>query len=385
MTPESLIDQYRNTRARSETICRPLEVEDYVVQPTEEVSPPKWHLGHTTWFFEQFVLVKQQEDYRVFNPDYAFLFNSYYNNMGDRTPRYQRGFMTRPTVREVFDYRRHVDLAMDRLCKRPLEQEVIDLIAVGIHHEQQHQELLVYDIKYILGSQPTVPDYGASFEVPEETQKQQWINIDSGLYPIGAVNEGFAYDNERPRHHQFVEAFSINNRLVTQGEFLEFIEDGGYGDFNLWHDEAWHFIQEKQWQHPLYWHKKEGVWFHYTLEGLRPLNPGEPIAHLSFYEAHAFAEWSGMRLPTEFEWEIAADQFSWGLLWEWTNSAYLPYPGFEKAEGALGEYNGKFMLNQMVLRGASVATARGHARKTYRNFFHASSRWMFSGLRLVMK
>ena len=385
MNPQGLQEHYRNTRARSETICRPLEVEDYVVQPTEEVSPPKWHLGHTTWFFEQFILVKQQEDYQVFHPDYAFLFNSYYNTMGDRTPRNHRGFMTRPTVHEVFEYRRHVDQAMDRLCGQLLEQEVIDLITIGIHHEQQHQELLAYDIKYILGTQPTFPDYGTSFQVPEETQPQQWIPVEAGLYAVGAETEGFAYDNERPRHQQFAEAFSISNRLVTQGEFLEFVEDGGYGDFNLWHDEAWHYIQEKQWKQPLYWHKNEGDWLHYTLEGLRPLTPPEPVMHLSFYEAHAFAEWSGMRLPTEFEWEIAADRFSWGLLWEWTNSAYLPYPGFEKAEGALGEYNGKFMLNQMVLRGASVATARGHARRTYRNFFHASSRWMFSGLRLVKK
>lgn len=385
MIQEKLLQTFRKTRALSEAICQPLAVEDYVVQPTEEVSPPKWHLAHSTWFFEQFVLVNYLKNYSVFHPDYAYLFNSYYNTMGDRTPRFQRGFMTRPTVEEVYAYRHYIDESVRLLCKQSIPKEVVDLLTIGIHHEQQHQELLAYDIKYILGTQPTFPAIGARFGVQEERQPQEWIQIDAGLYPIGAGAEGFAYDNERPGHQRYVDAFAISNRLVTNGEFIEFIEADGYDTFPLWHEEAWHCIQANRWRQPLYWHKRDSSWHQYTFEGLKPVDPLEPVAHLSFYEAFAFAEWKGMRLPTEFEWEVAAGRFPWGQLWEWTNSAYLPYPGFEKADGALGEYNGKFMLNQMVLRGASVATPEGHARRTYRNFFHAKSRWIFSGVRLVKK
>jgi len=380
-----LREEYNKTRIRSADFCKPLATEDYVVQPIAEVSPPKWHLAHSTWFFEQFILVHYLTDYQVFNPDFAFLFNSYYNNMGKRTVRFHRGFMTRPTVDEVYAYRKYVDEAMQKLLSLSMSQEVSDLIKIGINHEQQHQELLVYDIKYILGSQPTFPALGKMFSIIEESPNQQWVEIAGGLYEIGANEQGFSYDNERPRHLYYLNPFSISNRLVSNAEFIEFIDDGGYQNFNLWHDEAWHHIQDNDWQQPLYWHKKDKLWHHYTFEGLKQINTLEPLMHLSFYEAAAFAEWKGMRLPTEFEWEIASPHFNWGQLWEWTNSAYLPYPGFRKVDGALGEYNGKFMLNQMVLRGASMATSENHARKTYRNFFQANSRWIFSGVRLAKK
>ena len=380
-----LKDQFLKTRKETETICSPLQTEDYVVQPMENVSPPKWHLAHTTWFFEQFVLVKYDNNYKVFHPDFAYLFNSYYNNMGKRTQRQDRGFVTRPSVSKVYEYREYVTNAIENILKDQPSNEVLDLVEIGIHHEQQHQELLAYDIKYILGTQPTFPSIGNVFGWEAERQKQEWISFQEGLYEIGHTGGGFCFDNELPSHKVYLQDFQISNRLVTNGEFLEFMEDGGYNNFNLWHDEGWHFIQNNGIAHPLYWHYHDGVWQQYHFNGLEKLNPDLPVSHISMYEAYAFANWKGMRLPTEFEWEVAADKLAWGQLWEWTHSAYLPYPGFKQAEGALGEYNGKFMLNQMVLRGASVATAQGHGRNTYRNFFHASSRWIFSGIRLVKK
>lgn len=380
-----LKDQFLKTRKETETICSPLQTEDYVVQPMENVSPPKWHLAHTTWFFEQFVLVKYDNNYKVFHPDFAYLFNSYYNNMGKRTQRQDRGFVTRPSVSKVYEYREYVTNAIENILKDQPSNEVLDLVEIGIHHEQQHQELLAYDIKYILGTQPTFPSIGNVFGWEAERQKQEWISFQEGLYEIGHTGGGFCFDNELPSHKVYLQDFQISNRLVTNGEFLEFMEDGGYTNFNLWHDEGWHFIQNNGIAHPLYWHYHDGVWQQYHFNGLEKLNPDLPVSHISMYEAYAFANWKGMRLPTEFEWEVAADKLAWGQLWEWTHSAYLPYPGFKQAEGALGEYNGKFMLNQMVLRGASVATAQGHERNTYRNFFHASSRWIFSGIRLVKK
>lgn len=380
-----LKDQFLKTRKETETICSPLQTEDYVVQPMENVSPPKWHLAHTTWFFEQFVLVKYDNNYKVFHPDFAYLFNSYYNNMGKRTQRQDRGFVTRPSVSKVYEYREYVTNAIENILKDQPSNEVLDLVEIGIHHEQQHQELLAYDIKYILGTQPTFPSIGNVFGWEAERQKQEWISFQEGLYEIGHTGGGFCFDNELPSHKVYLQDFQISNRLVTNGEFLEFMEDGGYTNFNLWHDEGWHFIQNNGIAHPLYWHYHDGVWQQYHFNGLEKLNPDLPVSHISMYEAYAFANWKGMRLPTEFEWEVAADKLAWGQLWEWTHSAYLPYPGFKQAEGALGEYNGKFMLNQMVLRGASVATAQGHGRNTYRNFFHASSRWIFSGIRLVKK
>lgn len=380
-----LKEQFLKTRRATETICSPLEIEDYVVQPMINVSPPKWHLAHTTWFFEQFVLVKYDQDYKVFHPDFAYLFNSYYNNMGKRTLRQDRGFMTRPSVSKIYDYRKYVTAAIEKVLDNKPSDEVMNLVEIGINHEQQHQELLAYDIKYILGTQPTFPGIGTCFILEEERQGHKWLSFSEGLYEIGHQGNGFCFDNELPVHKVFVKGFEISNKLVTNSEFLEFMEDGGYGNFNLWHDEGWHFIQENGIGHPLYWHYKDGEWQHYHFNGLERLNPNLPVSHITMYEAYAFANWKGMRLPTEFEWEVAAQKLAWGQLWEWTSSAYLPYPGFTQADGALGEYNGKFMLNQMVLRGASVATPKGHQRDTYRNFFHASSSWIFSGIRLVKK
>lgn len=383
MTQDQLLQQLQQTRKYSETICQLLETEDYVVQPMPNVSPPKWHLAHTTWFFEQFVLVKYLRGYTEFHPDFAFLFNSYYNNMGERSLRIHRGFMTRPSVQQVLEYRTHVTEGLLRLLAEAVPQEVLTLLEIGVHHEQQHQELLAYDIKYILGSQPSFPSLGNLFETASEVQKQQWIQVEEGLYHIGATGNHFCFDNELPRHPYYLQPFSISNRLVTNAEYLEFMLDGGYQNFNLWLDEGWNFIQNHQLNSPLYWHQRDGLWHQYTLAGLKPLPLHLPLSHVSMYEAYAFAEWKGMRLPTEFEWETVSSQLNWGQLWEWTHSAYIPYPGFKKAGGALGEYNGKFMLNQSVLRGASVATPKGHERPTYRNFFHASARWIFAGIRLV--
>ena len=380
-----LLKQFLKTRLETETICSPLQTEDYVVQPITDVSPPKWHLAHTTWFFEQFILVKYDENYEVFHPDFAYLFNSYYNNMGERTIRQDRGLMTRPGVSEIYEYRKYVTAAIKKVLENKPGDEMLHLVEIGINHEQQHQELLAYDIKYILGTQPTFPDIGKYFTLEEESQSHQWLSFSEGIYEIGHQGNDFCFDNELPVHKVYVQDFDISNKLVTIGEFLEFMEDGGYDNFNYWHDEGWHFIQNNGITHPLYWHFRDGEWQHYHFNGLEKLNPNLPLSHVSMYEAYAFANWKGMRLPTEFEWEVAAQKLRWGQLWEWTNSAYLPYPGFTQAEGALGEYNGKFMLNQMVLRGASVATPQGHQRDTYRNFFHASSRWIFSGIRLAKK
>lgn len=378
-----LYHKFIETRQQTEKLCKPLQIEDYVVQPITCVSPPKWHLAHTTWFFEQFILVKFAKNYVEFHPDFAFLFNSYYNNLGNRTQRQNRGFMTRPTVAEVFNYRKHVNKAIVELFNKPLNDEILMLIETGIQHEQQHHELLAYDIKYILGTQPTFPALGDFFQLEEEIQNQQYIDISEGIYEIGYDGNSFCFDNELGVHKQFVANFEISNKLVTNAEYLEFINDGGYQDFNLWHDDGWHFIQNEAVKCPLYWHFINGEWYHYTFQGLQKINMKLPVMHLCMYEAFAFAQWKGMRLPTEFEWEVASSQLKWGQLWEWTNSAYLAYPGYTKADGALGEYSGKFMINQMVLRGASIATPKGHVRKSYRNFFHASSRWLFSGIRLV--
>lgn len=385
MMKDNLKQKFKEIRLRMEEICAPLETEDYVVQPLVDVSPPKWHLAHTTWFFEQFVLVKFDKNYQEFHPDFAFLFNSYYNNMGKRTLRQDRGFMTRPTVAKVYEYRKYVTDATTRLLSNNPTDEMLRLVEIGINHEQQHQELLAYDIKYILGTQPTFPSIGEHFKLQEETQNQDWISFSEGVYKIGHKGNDFCFDNELPKHKVYVEDFEISNKLVNNAQYLEFIEDGGYQNFNLWHDEGWHFIQNNHIKHPLYWHFIDGEWHTYTLHGLEKLNLNLPVSHISMYEAFAFAAWKGMRLPTEFEWEIAVHKLNWGQLWEWTNSAYLPYPGFATEEGALGEYNGKFMINQMVLRGASLVTPKGHERATYRNFFNPSSRWIFSGIRLVKK
>lgn len=382
--PAILLDRFRTCRLQTEKICAPLEVEDYVPQPIPEVSPPKWHLAHSTWFFEQFLLTPFSANYKVYNEDFAYLFNSYYNNAGDRILRPNRGLMSRPPVREVMAYREYVTNAVLELFEDELQNSQIhDIIELGINHEQQHQELLVYDIKYIFGNQPTFPEYGDFFKTNADNNPLDWIEIEEGIKSIGFSGDGFSYDNELGKHKVYLAPYKVSNKLVTNGEFIEFIESGAYTNFNLWHSDGWDHICNEAIKAPLYWHKVKDKWKVYTLGGLKDINPDLPVQHVSYYEAYAFAEWKGMRLPTEFEWEVAADHFTWGQLWEWTSSAYLPYPGFQKAPGALGEYNGKFMVNQQVLRGASVATAENHSRKTYRNFFAPPSQWIFSGIRLA--
>jgi len=379
----ALITKFKITRNATEEICKPLEIEDYSVQPIVDVSPPKWHLAHSTWFFEQFVLKAFKKGYTVFNDDFAYLFNSYYNNAGERVLRPNRGLMTRPTVKEVYAYRKFVTQNVIDLLTENSSESLLELLEIGINHEQQHQELLAYDIKYILGHQPTFPKYDAHFVLSEAQEKQEFISIEEGVYEIGHKRNDFCFDNELGVHKVYIHPFEISNQLITNKAYLEFIEAGGYQDFNLWHAEGWDFINNNNIKAPLYWHFTNGKWHYYNCNGLEAIKLNEPVMHISYYEAFAFAEWKGMRLPTEFEWEVASSKFNWGTLWEWTASAYQPYPNFTKADGALGEYNGKFMIGLQVLRGASIATAKNHSRHTYRNFFHPSLQWMFSGIRLV--
>ena len=378
-------EQYRTVRARSVEICSRLEKEDYVVQPIVDVSPPKWHLGHTTWFFETLVLLPNLPEYKVFHPEYHFVFNSYYESLGARVIRTDRGNLSRPTVDEVYRYRDYVDAAMMKLLGATMVVgPIAELVELGLNHEEQHQELLWYDIKYILGHNPLFPPYH------EDTVENDligldtgWHNIDAGLYEVGYAGAGFHFDNEKGRHRVFLEGAAIAKSLVTNREYLAFINDGGYKRFEFWHAEGWDWMKVNAIHAPLYWYEIAGTWYRYGLSGLKALDLNEPVMHISFYEAWAFAQWKGMRLPTEFEWEIAARHFTWGKLWEWTESAYLPYPGYKRVPGPIGEYNGKFMINQKVLRGASIATAPGHSRATYRNFFHPQLRWMYSGIRLA--
>ena len=379
----NLLEHYITTRQNFLKLCEPLENEDFSVQPVEFVSPPKWHLAHTTWFFEQFVLKPFKKNYKVFDEDFAYLFNSYYNNAGERVLRPNRGLMTRPTVKEVYEFRSYVDEQMSLFLKENTSKEVLSVLNLGLQHEQQHQELFLYDIKYILGHQPNFPKYDTHLKSKEINTPSTFIRINEGIYDIGYNSDGFCFDCELGYHKVYLNDFEISNELVTNADYLEFISEGGYNDFNLWHAEGWDWLQNNNIQAPLYWHKINGEWFNYTFEGLKKIELNLPVKHVSYYEAFAFAEWKGMRLPTEFEWEVASNKFDYGQLWEFTNSAFLPYPNFKRPEGALGEYNGKFMVNQMVLRGASIATPEGHSRKTYRNFFHPNMRWMFSGIRLV--
>ncbi|MEH6407127.1 MAG: ergothioneine biosynthesis protein EgtB [Leeuwenhoekiella sp.] len=379
-----LLEFFTETRAQSEIICNPLQIEDYVVQPIVDVSPPKWHLGHTTWFFEEFILKPHKTGYRLFDDHFAFVFNSYYESVGARVVRTDRGNLSRPTVEQVYAYRKYVTENIADMMQDDISEEIESLVEIGIHHEKQHQELLLTDIKYILGNNPLLPVYNSKFiESKKESQPQEWINIESGIYEIGHTGEGFSYDNEFGRHKVYLNDFSISNKLVTNGEFLEFIEDGGYKKVLLWHAEGWDWVQNNNIKNPLYWHKIDQKWHNYTFGGLKPLDSEMPVAHISYYEAFAFAQWKGLRLPTEFEWEVAQSYFNWGQRWEWTESAYLPYPGYTKVDGALGEYNGKFMVSQKTLRGGSVATSNKHTRPTYRNFFHPQLRWQFTGLRLA--
>jgi ergothioneine biosynthesis protein EgtB len=401
--------QYQQVRQVSEQICQPLAIEDYTIQSMPDVSPPKWHLAHTTWFFETFLLLPYLPGYLVFHPQFGYLFNSYYEAVGARHPRHQRGILSRPTVAEVYDYRAYVDRAMIELLAILTEQpQLADLIRLGLHHEQQHQELLLTDIKHILALNPLHPVYRDNLQPDLEpaNSKFEWLAYPGGLYSIGHAGTEFAFDNESPRHQVYLQDYKLGNRLVTNGEYLEFIQAGGYQEAKYWLAEGWATVQSQQWQAPLYWELIAQSWSVMTLGGLRSLDLHSPVCHVSFYEADAYATWKGKRLPTEAEWEIATvdlplvgnfldsdylhpvpaenlhHQF-FGDVWEWTQSAYLPYPGFQIAAGAIGEYNGKFMCNQMVLRGGSCVTSIDHLRSTYRNFFPPSTRWQFSGIRLA--
>lgn len=373
-------------RKYSEDICKPLRSEDYVVQPVEYVSPPKWHIGHVTWFFETFVLKKFAKNYIEFHPQYSYVFNSYYETAGTRVIRTNRGNLSRPTVEDIYAYRKHVDNAMIRFLQDDLPTDIKEIVVIGCNHEQQHQELLLTDIKYILGHNPLFPAYTKAIiaeKIDTTPQGTTFINIEKGVYEIGFSGDEFCFDNELKSHPVYQLDFKIALGLVTNGEFLEFMSEGGYKDFNYWHSDGWNWVQTEQITSPLYWHFMDRKWRNYTINGIAPVDMNQPVCHVSFYEAAAYASWKGMRLPTEFEWEIAAKQFDWGRRWEWTNSAYLPYPGFLKAPGAIGEYNGKFMVNQMVLRGASDVTAPHHSRITYRNFFQPDLRWQYTGIRLA--
>jgi len=405
--------RYETVRQQTEALCEPLSIEDYVVQSMPEVSPTKWHLAHTSWFFETFLLKPYKKGYREFDPDFSYLFNSYYNTIGDRHCRQNRGLLSRPTVREICDYRRHVDehmcnLAVSSNIAHP--EGIASLLEIGINHEQQHQELMLTDIKHVFWVNPLRPAY-LERATPEKTEgtASEWITVIGGLREIGHDGVGFAFDNEGPLHKEYIAPFEIASRLVTNGEFKRFILAGGYQKPEYWLSLGWATVQSEQWRAPLYWLESHGEWHGHTLGGLRPILDNEPVCHISLFEADAFARWAGVRLPTESEWEIASDladlaqgafvesgtfhpgiaedrpglQQMFGEVWQWTGSAYSPYPGYSPSKGALGEYNGKFMCNQYVLRGGSVATSRTHIRKTYRNFFPPGTRWQFSGIRLA--
>jgi ergothioneine biosynthesis protein EgtB len=420
-TTVELAQHYAYVRQQSLTLCEPLHPEDYVVQACEDVSPPKWHLGHTTWFFENFVLARFAPGYSLFDEKLNWFFNSYYESQGPRILRSNRGNMTRPALSVILSYREHVDQAMATLLQQEEHaEEIASLVELGLHHEQQHQELLLTDIKFTLGTNPMHPPYraegrysaGAMNNSKEPVSSISYSNIPGGIYTIGHQGGGFCWDNELSVHRVLLEDFKISDRLVTVGEYLAFMQDGGYERFELWQMEGIEWARNLDIKAPLYWYPdEEGNWLHYRLNGgLMPLDPSLPVTHISWYEADAYARWADARLPTEFEWEVAATQRqpdipadgNWvesqayhpqpasaqdpqfmGHAWEWTNSSYLPYPRYPRPAGALGEYNGKFMVNQMVLRGGSCATPVSHIRPTYRNFFQTDKRWQFTGIRLA--
>jgi ergothioneine biosynthesis protein EgtB len=382
---------FRKVRAETERRAAPLSPEDQVVQSMPDASPTKWHRAHTTWFFEQFLLVPHVKDYRPFDDRFAFLYNSYYVSAGPRHDRPKRGLITRPSCEEVAAYRKHVDAAVEKLLQQSepnLLRKLLPIVEIGLNHEQQHEELIVTDILHALAQNPTAPAYDPQWKMPHgESGKNGFVRIPEGIHTVGDDGSGFVFDNERPTHQELIQPVKIGRALVTNKEWLEFMADGGYTTPTLWLSEGWATVQNEEWRAPFYWREADGEWRSMSLGGMRPVDPAAPVCHVSYYEADAFARWAGKHLPTEFEWEVAAregllaDPF--GIVWQWTRSAYLAYPGYRAIEGALGEYNGKFMINQMVLRGGSLATPEGHSRFSYRNFFPPHSRWQFSGLRLT--
>jgi ergothioneine biosynthesis protein EgtB len=406
----TLITRYSDVRGLTEELGAPLSPEDQTVQSMPDVSPTKWHRAHTTWFFETFLLEPSLPGYGAFDPHYAYLFNSYYESLGSRYPRPSRGLLSRPSAREIGVYRQFVDEAMDRLISGAGTESLVELIEIGINHEQQHQELLLMDIKHVLSQNVPQPAYGSRFEpslFPDTRSSAQSPRIehDGGLLDIGNTGIEFTFDNELPRHTTYLLPFSIDARPVTCSDWIEFIADGGYSRAELWFSDGWATCQQQAWEAPLYWYLEDGSWHYYTLQGSRKVRGTEPVCHVSYYEADAFARWKGARLPSEAEWEVVADSepvtgnfldtsvlhpqpvgdrsSMFGDVWQWTSSPYSAYPGFEPASGAVGEYNGKFMVNQYVLRGGCCVTPPGHIRSTYRNFFPPSARWPFTGLRLA--
>jgi ergothioneine biosynthesis protein EgtB len=425
-----LLNRYRTVRGQSEYLCEPLEVEDFGVQSMDDASPIKWHLAHTTWFFETFVLKPYASSYQTFRPEYEYLFNSYYNGVGQPFPRPQRGHLSRPTVAEVFCYRHAIDEAVQACLVNGIGRdkgEVLTRIELGLNHEQQHQELILTDLKHHFAQNPLFPVYrNIEVAVEQPIEPMGYQSFDGGITEVGAAS-GFCFDNELPRHATLLQPFQMADRLVTNAEFLEFVRDGGYESSQLWLSEGWTIVQAEKWRCPRYWCQRDNEWFEFRLSGLQPLMPSAPVVHLSAHESFAYAVWAGARLPTEFEWECAAgldepsraadncfvesesyhpggsisaqgseDERSedtgsqnrgcrelFGQVWQWTSSSYAPYPGYKTLPGTLGEYNGKFMSSQLVLRGGSVATPRDHLRVSYRNFFYPPDRWQFSGLRLA--
>ncbi len=411
----TLSKRFKEIRDFTEFLCKPLATEDYIIQSMPDVSPTKWHLAHTSWFFETFVLKEGLKNYKPLNPIYAYLFNSYYVLAGERFTRARRGLLSRPTVAEVYEYRKYVnEHIIDLLDKADEEQfkKYAPVIEIGINHEQQHQELMLTDIKHVFSINPIYPVYSAKEVSPTENVPQiKWIEFEEGIYDVGHNGKSFSYDNETPQHKEFINSFTLSSRLVTNREYLTFMEAKGYETPELWLSDGWAAVENEKWNSPLYWTKRDGEWWNYKLSGFHKIDFNEPVCHISFYEADAFARWAGSRLPTEGEWETASSEEKpvgnfveagfyhpvpvddikndsilkqmFGDVWEWTRSSYSPYPGYKTLPGALGEYNGKFMSGQMVLRGGSCATSSTHIRKTYRNFFSPNARWQFMGIRLA--
>jgi ergothioneine biosynthesis protein EgtB len=384
-------DAFRRGRGETERHAAHLSAEDQIVQSMADASPTKWHRAHVTWFFEQFLLVPNEPGYQIFDERFPFLFNSYYVAAGPRHARPQRGMITRPNAEDVAAYRAHVDAAVERLIETvPADKaaQVFSIVEIGLHHEQQHQELLITDILHAFAQNPTDPVYDPAWQPPRAALGPRgFVDVPAGIHAVGHDGEGFCFDNETPRHDELIPNVRIARHLVSNAEWLEFIDAGSYATPSLWLSDGWATVQAEGWQAPGYWRRKDGAWHSMTLAGLKPVDPAAPVIHVSYYEAEAFARFAGKHLPSETEWEVAAragviaDAF--GVAWQWTRSAYLPYPGYRAAEGALGEYNGKFMVSQMVLRGSSLATPEGHERVSYRNFFYPPARWQFSGLRLA--